>query len=66
MAEADYMEQWDDDDTDVLVCECERCHEVRPCRAVVDPFVAEGIWEEGPRHPQRWCRPCYESRQDDV
>lgn len=63
--------QWTDDDEwpesscDTMVCECDRCHEVKPCQRVIDPFVREGIVDRPAEH-EWWCKPCWELRCGDV
>lgn len=60
------LETEDWTDPDAILGECARCGEIRLVLDVVDPFVVERIWEDGPTTPEPWCYPCLSRRADDV
>jgi hypothetical protein len=56
-------DEWDK--TDSELARCGRCSQIRPCRRVPDPYLAE-IHPEHRNEPAWWCRPCYRNRDDDI
>jgi hypothetical protein len=51
--------------SEVLMRECDHCHQHVPCMFLRDPFIAE-IHPERDNPKSWWCRPCYQDYLDEI
>ena len=50
---------------DIFKDECDYCGLIKPCRRIIDPMVKE-VYSEKEARVLIICKPCYESRHDEV
>lgn len=57
------QEDWDINDPDTVMGQCNSCEKMRPIQRRNDPYLAE-VYEESKK---KWyCRPCWEERKNQI
>ena len=53
------------EDSDVILAECDSCGIVRPVKLLADPLIDE-VFPEDENEPRNYCRSCFENRADEI